>query len=303
MPTGDQAVTQTAAVYTDRSDAAEAGRHLGDQVREMLGEQPPDALIVFASSQFDYERLLEALSAACRPALLVGSSSAGEFTGMRRGEGTACAMAIRSTDIVFAAGLGRGVGSDRSKAAGDRRVGVSRHHGRKGVPVSGGARHDRRPGRPCRRSGRGADAADFRALPVRGRWRRRRREVLADARVLRDRRLHRRGGGARDAVHQADRHRRRPRLDARRRRPARDRGARDAPRQPQRDAGDRGVRRACRGDGTDARSGCPAAVLPAQHPGHRHRSGPSAARAAVGERRRVGAVRRRDSRRALACTS
>ena len=112
-------MTETAAVYTDRIDSADAGRHLGAQVRDFIGAEPPDAVIVFASSKFDHPALLTALDAECHPKVMVGSSSAGEFTGQRRGEGTACVLAIRSTDIQLASGLGRGVSGDRSKAARD----------------------------------------------------------------------------------------------------------------------------------------------------------------------------------------
>jgi hypothetical protein len=110
-------VTHTATAYTDFIDSAEAGQHLGAQVCEAFGDQPPDVLIVFASSRFDHDVFLGALSSACSPRLLVGASSAGEFTGERRGEGTACALALRSTEIKAAVGLGRGVSVDRARAA------------------------------------------------------------------------------------------------------------------------------------------------------------------------------------------
>ena len=112
-------MTKTAAVYTTRADSEDAGRHLGIQVREALGDEAPDALIVFASSSFDHQALLTALAAECHPALLVGSSSAGEFTAAQRGEGAACALAIRSTEIQASAGLGLSVSVDRAKAARD----------------------------------------------------------------------------------------------------------------------------------------------------------------------------------------
>ncbi len=108
---------QTAAVYTDREDSEPAGRHLGDQVREAIGDEPADAVIVFASSRFEYEPLLTALRDACSPNVLVGASSAGEFTAQNRGVGTACALAFRSKDIRVAAALGRNVGADRASAA------------------------------------------------------------------------------------------------------------------------------------------------------------------------------------------
>ncbi len=110
---------RTAAVYTDKADSNEAGTHLGVQVRETLGDQVPDAVIVFASSRFEYSALLSALNQACRPKLIVGSSSAGEFTGQELGEGTACALAIVSPDIRVSAGLGRQVSRDRQQAARD----------------------------------------------------------------------------------------------------------------------------------------------------------------------------------------
>ncbi|MDO8679877.1 MAG: FIST N-terminal domain-containing protein [Acidobacteriota bacterium] len=110
-------MTRTAAVYTSRTDSAEAGRDLGEQVRNSLGSEPPDAAVVFVSSQFDYETLLTALDATCHPKIMVGSSSAGEFTGEQRGEGTACVLALQSTDIRIAAGLGHGVSDDRANAA------------------------------------------------------------------------------------------------------------------------------------------------------------------------------------------
>lgn len=111
-------MTKTAAVYTDKHNSEEAGRDLGAQVREILGD-PPDALILFASSRFDHKALLTAVDQQCHPRLLVGSSSAGEFTGQRRGEGTACALALRSDEMRLAAGLGRGVSHDRTRAASD----------------------------------------------------------------------------------------------------------------------------------------------------------------------------------------
>jgi len=110
-------VTQTAAVYTDLADSSEAGEHLGAQIASALGDNIPDAVIVFASSRFDYAALLTAVREQCRPAILVGSSSAGEFTGDSRGEGTACALALHSKVIRFAAGLGRNVSADREAAA------------------------------------------------------------------------------------------------------------------------------------------------------------------------------------------
>ena len=119
-------MTQAFAAYTTQDGSDEAGSDLGRQISDAFSAQSPDVVIVFASSRFDYERLLTSLSDACSPGLLVGSSSAGEFTGDHRGEGTACALAIQSTDIRASAGLGREVSRHRAQAAADA---VASFHG------------------------------------------------------------------------------------------------------------------------------------------------------------------------------
>lgn len=108
---------KSAAVYTRAEKADEAGRQLGERIRAELGEEPADAVIVFASARFEYPVLLTALREACHPRLVVGSSSAGEFTASDRGEGTACALAFRAPELRFAVGVGRGVSGDRARAA------------------------------------------------------------------------------------------------------------------------------------------------------------------------------------------
>lgn len=112
-------MTQAFAAFTTEDASDEAGSDLGRQISDAFTSQSPDLVIVFASSRFEYERLLTSLNTACSPALLVGSSSAGEFTGDHRGEGTACALAIKSTEIRASAGLGRDVSRHRSQAAAD----------------------------------------------------------------------------------------------------------------------------------------------------------------------------------------
>ena len=119
-------MTQTFAAYTILGASDEAGSDLGRQISDAFTPDSPDVVVVFASSRFDYERLLTALTDACSPGLLVGSSSAGEFTGHHRGEGTACALAIKSTDLRASAGLGQEVSRHPSKAAADA---VASFHG------------------------------------------------------------------------------------------------------------------------------------------------------------------------------
>lgn len=118
--------TKTAAVFTTAIDSSAAGQELGQQIRSTFDGQRPDAVVVFASARHNYEALLHALAETCQPAVMVGSSSAGEFTGDQRGEGSACALAVRSPSMRFAAGVGTGVSRDREAAARDV---VSSFHG------------------------------------------------------------------------------------------------------------------------------------------------------------------------------
>lgn len=114
-------MSQAAIVHTDAKESQEAGRVLGADVREALGGHPPDALIVFASSRYDYRQLLRALDTTCRPRVLMGCSSAGEFTSDEPRQSSACAVALRApeSELNFAVGLGRNLRIDRAGAARD----------------------------------------------------------------------------------------------------------------------------------------------------------------------------------------
>ncbi|MEO5565250.1 MAG: FIST N-terminal domain-containing protein [Luteimonas sp.] len=109
-------MTQVAAVHTTTQDAAAAAKDLASQIREQ-GQSPPDALVVFASADYDTAVLLRELHASLQPGVLVGSSSAGEFTTATAGVGSASALAIWSTDLKFAVGIGHGVSQDGRSAA------------------------------------------------------------------------------------------------------------------------------------------------------------------------------------------
>ncbi|HEY5613317.1 MAG TPA: FIST N-terminal domain-containing protein [Lysobacter sp.] len=111
-------MTHIVAVHTDCLDSREAAEDLARQINAGL-PGAPDAIVLFASSRFDYALLLETLTALCRPGVLVGSSSAGEFTHAQQGTGTASALAFQSPDLVVAAALGEGISRDSRAAARD----------------------------------------------------------------------------------------------------------------------------------------------------------------------------------------
>ena len=107
---------ETATAYTDSDDSAAAGRALGRQISSALSG-PPDAIVVFAAPGYAHSELLEALAAEHPSALLVGSSSAGEFTHEEHGQGAACALGLKSGDVRFAVGVGRDLHVSSTMAA------------------------------------------------------------------------------------------------------------------------------------------------------------------------------------------
>lgn len=110
-------MTRSVIVQTAVTGSQEAGRALGEQVAHAFPGEAPDAIILFASAIYDYSVVLRELSAACAPRVLVGCSSAGEFTGSTPSGSRACGIAIRSDDLAFGVGVGKGLTQDRSRAA------------------------------------------------------------------------------------------------------------------------------------------------------------------------------------------
>ncbi len=112
-------MTDSVVVHTDLSHSEEAGAFLGSEISKHFKGQSPDALITFASPRHDYPQVLKAIKAACQARIVVGCSSAGEFVSSVQGQGSACAVALRSSEMRFASGIGRRLRADRTAAAKD----------------------------------------------------------------------------------------------------------------------------------------------------------------------------------------
>ena len=109
-------MTQAAVAQTALKGGA-AGAALSADVLEQLAGQNPDAVVVFATPDQDHRALLEALTAGCRPGVLVGCTSAGEFTSAGQGVGMTAVLALRSAEMQFTASLAVGLREDRAGAA------------------------------------------------------------------------------------------------------------------------------------------------------------------------------------------
>lgn len=108
--------TKVAVSQTAINSPNEAGIHLSKSIKEKLNGAKPDVLIVFASPEFPYKTLLESLNQECQPGILIGCSSAGEFSGCSTGNSSVSVMAIQSDSILFNAALGKGLRTNRTQA-------------------------------------------------------------------------------------------------------------------------------------------------------------------------------------------
>jgi hypothetical protein len=123
------ALTQVVVSHTILRSDHEAGAFLAAAVRDKLQGALPDVLIVFASPEFNYRELLAALQRDCPARIVVGCSSAGEFSGCATGNASASVMAIRADDILFRSVVATGLRADRARAL------------RELMPVFSGAAH------------------------------------------------------------------------------------------------------------------------------------------------------------------
>lgn len=112
-------MTISSVVHTANPDSTEAGAALGAQISAAFKGLAPDAVIVFSSPKHDASKLLRALQGACAPRVMMGSSSAGEFTSATHGEGLACAIALGNPEMEFRVGIGRELSKDRKRASRD----------------------------------------------------------------------------------------------------------------------------------------------------------------------------------------
>jgi hypothetical protein len=116
-------MTETIIAITAEKDSIRAAAELGNTIRSAFGGAPADAVVLFASVQYDFARLLPALAEQCGTRNIIGASSAGEFTDKARGEGHASVLALRSQTMQFSIGIGRGV--SQAPVAAARQVATS----------------------------------------------------------------------------------------------------------------------------------------------------------------------------------
>jgi hypothetical protein len=108
-------MTTTVSAYTQNLESGPAAEELAAQIRSAIAT--PDALIVFLSARHNHAAMLGELARIFPEAVLVGCSSAGEFSSGYQGEGSASAFAIQSSEMIFTSSLAREISSRPAEAA------------------------------------------------------------------------------------------------------------------------------------------------------------------------------------------
>lgn len=106
----------TVAVSTTQSDSVAAGNALAAQINTAL-PLPPHVIIIFAAPTYDHSLLLQSLREGTPSAIIIGASSAGEFTNDTTGVGLATALAIRDESSKFTVQVGHNLKDDPAAAA------------------------------------------------------------------------------------------------------------------------------------------------------------------------------------------
>lgn len=110
-------MTKTVQAFTHQRDTARAADELGEAVRGEFEGDGADALILFASAQYDHPSLLSRLAEITGTTTIAGASSAGEFANGSRGDGSASLLALRSEEMEFRVAVGRDLSRDPRAAA------------------------------------------------------------------------------------------------------------------------------------------------------------------------------------------
>ena len=117
---------QLQTAYSSHTTADAIASELIAAVDRGFAEASPKALILFAASRIDHGHLLQRLANHWPDSCVVGASSAGEFAGLRFGQGNAALMALGGDDVAVSAAIGHGLAGDVGEAARGIAAGFSR---------------------------------------------------------------------------------------------------------------------------------------------------------------------------------
>lgn len=108
--------TTLATGLSKGTDGAVAAAKATQQAKDKLGGGRVDLSLVYSSSEYDYQAVVDTVRAATGNAPLIGCSSSGEFTEEKVEQGGVAVGLIASDDIKFATAIADGVKEDPERA-------------------------------------------------------------------------------------------------------------------------------------------------------------------------------------------
>ena len=104
--------TRVGVGTSENPDAYLAGRQAARSACQKTQEDFLDLLIVFASTRFNQQNLLQGIKSVCPDATVIGCSSAGEITTAGTEKSSVVIMGFKSDALRFSTGLGCGLSQD-----------------------------------------------------------------------------------------------------------------------------------------------------------------------------------------------
>ncbi|MFA5259752.1 MAG: FIST N-terminal domain-containing protein [Candidatus Omnitrophota bacterium] len=104
--------TKFSTAINKGTDSYTTGKAVAQEALQKLGAAKADLAVVYASSKYDYNQVLKGVNEVTGNALLIGSSSAGEFNEARADKESIVCGLLASDTHKFFAGLGTGLKAD-----------------------------------------------------------------------------------------------------------------------------------------------------------------------------------------------
>jgi len=107
---------KTGIGVSTNTDDYKAGEEAAKKAIEELGEKNPDVLIIFAAPKFKHQRMLDGVSSITKKTPMIGGTTAGEISTYGLSVNSVVVMALKSEDIDFFVGIGKGISKSENKA-------------------------------------------------------------------------------------------------------------------------------------------------------------------------------------------
>ncbi|HOY09236.1 MAG TPA: FIST N-terminal domain-containing protein, partial [Candidatus Omnitrophota bacterium] len=116
--------TKFSTAINKGTDSYTTGKAVAQEALKKLGAAKADLAVVYASSKYDYNQVLKGVNEVTGNALLIGSSSAGEFNEARADKESVVCGLLASDTHKFFAGMGTGLKADPIAAVNMAKTGL-----------------------------------------------------------------------------------------------------------------------------------------------------------------------------------